>query len=155
MKKILLALSLGTVFMACKNKTIESLDTNPAVMTAYTPMYESNYSTDKGDMAKVAEMGKVTPVAKAPVVSRNTNSGSNNNVSTTSTKSTATTTAAKKKGWSGRAKGAAVGAGSGAIIGAIANKNNRGVGALVGGLIGAASGYVIGNEVDRKKERNQ
>ena len=155
MKKILLALSISTVFIACKNKTIESLETNPAVMTAYTPMYESNASTDKTDMTKVAEMGKVTPVRKAPVATNNNNSSSNSTASATSANGTATTATAKKKGWSHRAKGAAVGAGSGAIIGAIANKNNRGVGAIVGGLIGAASGYVIGNEVDRKKAKNQ
>ena len=58
-----------------------------------------------------------------------------------------------KKGWSRRAKGAAIGGGGGAILGAVINKNNRVVGGAIGGAIGAGLGYVIGNELDKKHGR--
>ena len=58
-----------------------------------------------------------------------------------------------KKGWSRRAKGAAIGGGGGAILGAVINKNNRLVGGAIGGAIGAGLGYVIGNELDKKHGR--
>ena len=58
-----------------------------------------------------------------------------------------------KKGWSRKAKGAAIGGGSGAILGAVINKNNRLVGGAIGGALGAGIGYVIGNELDKKHGR--
>jgi YMGG-like Gly-zipper len=58
-----------------------------------------------------------------------------------------------KKGWSRRAKGAAIGGGGGAILGAVIHKNNRLVGGAIGGAIGAGLGYVIGNELDKKHGR--
>ena len=58
-----------------------------------------------------------------------------------------------KKGWSRKAKGAAIGGGGGAILGAVINKNNRLVGGAIGGALGAGIGYVIGNELDKKHGR--
>jgi len=58
-----------------------------------------------------------------------------------------------KKGWSRRAKGAAIGGGGGAILGAVINKHNRVLGGALGGAIGAGLGYVIGNELDKKHGR--
>ena len=56
----------------------------------------------------------------------------------------------QKKGWSRKAKGAAIGGGSGAILGAVLDKNHRVAGGILGGVLGAGLGYVIGNEMDRK-----
>lgn len=61
---------------------------------------------------------------------------------------TVTTTTHHRRGWSRRAKGAAIGGGSGAVIGAVAG---GGKGALIGGVLGAGAGYVIGNETDKQK----
>jgi len=76
-----------------------------------------------------------------------TEGGSLNSVSQYPAKTTA------KKGWSRKAKGAAIGGGGGAILGAVINKNNRLVGGAIGGALGAGIGYVIGNELDKKHGR--
>ena len=55
-----------------------------------------------------------------------------------------------QKKWSRQAKNGAIGAGAGAIIGAVADKNNRGVGALIGGVVGGGAGYLYGKH--RNKE---
>jgi hypothetical protein len=59
----------------------------------------------------------------------------------------------QKRGWSRRAKGAAIGGGGGAILGAILDKNHRVAGGILGGVLGTGLGYVIGNEMDRKHGR--
>jgi hypothetical protein len=62
--------------------------------------------------------------------------------------------AARKKGWSHAAKGAAIGAGAGAITGVIVDKKDA-RGAIIGGVIGAGTGYVIGRAKDRRTGRIQ
>ncbi len=54
---------------------------------------------------------------------------------------------AKKKGWSGAAKGAVIGAGVGAATGAIVSKK-KGEGAIIGGLVGAGVGAGTGAIID-------
>jgi osmotically inducible lipoprotein OsmB len=54
-----------------------------------------------------------------------------------------------KKGWSRKAKGAAIGGGAGAATGAAIG---GGKGAIIGGVVGAAAGGVIGRRKDRKKD---
>ncbi|WP_348822209.1 YMGG-like glycine zipper-containing protein [Flavobacterium aestuarii] len=54
---------------------------------------------------------------------------------------------AKKKGWSGAAKGAVIGAGVGAATGAIVSKK-KGEGAVIGGLVGAGVGAGTGAIID-------
>lgn len=63
----------------------------------------------------------------------------------------ATATPAKKKGWSGAAKGAVIGAGVGAATGAIVSKK-KGQGAIIGGLAGAGVGAGTGAIIDSKKK---
>jgi uncharacterized protein YcfJ len=60
---------------------------------------------------------------------------------------TTTTTTKQKKGWSKKAKGAAIGAGTGAAVGAVAGK---GKGAVIGGVAGAGAGYLIGRHKEKK-----
>lgn len=60
-----------------------------------------------------------------------------------------TTTTKTRRGWSKRAKGAAIGGGAGAVGGALIGHGVKG--ALVGGALGAGAGYVIGNESDKRK----
>jgi len=54
-----------------------------------------------------------------------------------------------KKGWSNKAKGAAVGAGAGAVTGAVLG---GGKGAIIGGAAGAVGGGIIGRNRDKKKD---
>ena len=62
--------------------------------------------------------------------------------------------AARKKGWSHAAKGAAIGAGAGAITGVLIDKKDA-RGAIIGGVLGAGTGYVIGRAKDRRTGRIQ
>ncbi|GAA4009461.1 hypothetical protein GCM10022408_21950 [Hymenobacter fastidiosus] len=54
-----------------------------------------------------------------------------------------------RKGWSKKAKGAAIGAGAGAVGGAVLGGTK---GAVIGGVAGAAAGGLIGRKKDRKKD---
>jgi hypothetical protein len=60
--------------------------------------------------------------------------------------------AQQKKGWSAKAKGAAIGGGAGALAGALIG-NQKGKGAVIGGLIGAAAGLGTGAIIDKRKGR--
>jgi hypothetical protein len=61
--------------------------------------------------------------------------------------------AAKRKGWSGAAKGAVIGAGVGAIGGAVIDKKKPGQGAVIGGLAGAGLGAGTGAILDAEKKK--
>ena len=54
-----------------------------------------------------------------------------------------------KKGWSNKAKGAAIGGGTGAVAGAVVG---GGKGAIVGGAVGVVAGGLIGRHKDKKKD---
>jgi len=102
--------------------------------------------------AQGTEISAIQPARKttksySPVRRTLNTGGSLNSVSQYPAKTTA------KKGWSRKAKGAAIGGGGGAILGAVINKNNRLVGGAIGGALGAGIGYVIGNELDKKHGR--
>jgi uncharacterized membrane protein YebE (DUF533 family) len=57
--------------------------------------------------------------------------------------------AQEKKGWSRKAKGAAIGGGAGAVTGAVVG---GGKGALIGAAAGTVGGAVIGRKQDKKKD---
>ena len=54
-----------------------------------------------------------------------------------------------KKGWSNKAKGAAIGGGAGAVTGAVIG---GGKGAIIGGAAGVVGGGLIGRNKDKKKD---
>lgn len=60
-----------------------------------------------------------------------------------------TTQAQERKGWSRKAKGAAIGAGAGAATGAVVG---GGKGALIGAAAGTVAGGAIGRSKDKKKD---
>jgi len=66
------------------------------------------------------------------------------------TKAEAQTETRAKKGWSKKAKGAAIGGAAGAATGA-AVSNKRGKGAVIGGAVGAGAGYIYGKKRAKKK----
>ena len=55
-----------------------------------------------------------------------------------------------KKGWSDKAKGAAIGGGAGVVTGAVIG---GGKGAVIGGVVGAVGGGLIGRNRDKKYHR--
>ena len=54
-----------------------------------------------------------------------------------------------KKGWSNKAKGAAIGGGAGAVTGAVIG---GGKGAIIGGAAGVIGGGLIGRNKDKKRD---
>lgn len=54
-----------------------------------------------------------------------------------------------KKGWSNKAKGAAIGGGAGAVTGAVIG---GGKGAIIGGAAGVVGGGLLGRKKDKKKD---
>ena len=55
-----------------------------------------------------------------------------------------------KKGWSKKAKGAAIGGGAGIVGGAVVGGTK---GAIIGGAAGTVAGGAIGRKKDKKKDR--
>ena len=62
--------------------------------------------------------------------------------------STAVQAQTPKKGWSNKAKGAAIGGGAGAVTGAVLG---GGKGAIIGGAVGVVGGGLIGRRKDKRK----
>ncbi len=157
MKKIILGLALVASFAACKSKKSELEKTNVVMVQDTFRMYNNSILTDNGAGSAIFE-APARKVKTASSRSKSSSSSANNSTSASSNSSQGTIAQApvpaKKKGWSNRAKGAAIGAGTGAAAGAIINGRNRGVGAVIGAVVGAAGGYIIGNEMDRKDGRN-
>jgi hypothetical protein len=84
---------------------------------------------------------------------RSTASRSRSSSGGSGTASSNGTYAAKKRGWSKAAKGAAIGGAGGAVLGAVVNKRNRVAGGVIGGIIGAGVGYGVGRSQDKKDGR--
>jgi len=59
-----------------------------------------------------------------------------------------------KKGWSNKAKGAAIGGGAGAVTGAVVS-HNKAKGAIIGGAVGAGAGYLVGRHKDKKNPNSR
>ncbi|RYE22863.1 MAG: hypothetical protein EOP51_12155 [Sphingobacteriales bacterium] len=96
-----------------------------------------------------------------PVVAKPVSTVNNDNVYTQPTTSTppivyqepAQAPVQQKKGWSAKAKGAAIGGVAGAAAGAIINKNQRVLGGAIGSVLGAGAGLGIGAIIDKKNGR--
>jgi hypothetical protein len=58
----------------------------------------------------------------------------------------------QRRGWSAKAKGAAIGGGAGALAGALLS-HQKGKGAIIGGLLGAAGGLGLGAILDHNNGR--
>ena len=163
MKPLLLALAIPALVVGCRSndkstgeaagaasvsRVADSIHTAPlpegakrVVVETRAPDGSSTITTTTTQEAAPAPEAKKTPVAKS---------------SKTNDEAVAASGPApskkKKKGWSTRAKGAAIGGAAGAATGAIISKNKVG-GAVIGGAVGAGGGYIIGNEIDRNKKK--
>lgn len=163
MKKLLpFILILAVVLMAACNSKPQADANNGKMMTyvdtsglaAFQQWKAQNelkdpsvyYMQGREDAAREFSYAKQsTPVRKKTVTKPKAVSNSGGSMNTVSEYP------AKKKGWSKKAKGAAIGGGGGAILGAVINKKDRVKGGIIGGLLGAGLGYVLGNEMDKKK----
>ena len=152
MKKIILLLTVISVFAACKNNP------NPynknMVLVDTTGLYKSNAMTDaaKADKTTSTRTWGTNEQARATTHAVYPENGTTTTANTTT--STTTTTPAvpqRDKGWSSAAKGTAIGAGTGAVVGAIVGKNAKG--AIIGAIVGGGTGYVIGRSKDRRSGR--
>ncbi len=167
MKSLLTAIAIASMFAACKSNTKsdkELLGTTPAVGVIDNPVMRA--VPDGTKRVTVVEthnangsssVTTTTDVKTPPVSAGKTNTVPLHEKEKVSSEpvvssSPVVTTPAKKKGWSSRAKGAAIGGVGGAAAGAIISKNKV-AGAVIGGAVGAGGGYIIGNEIDRKKAK--
>ena len=152
MKKIILLLSVVSVFAACKNNSSPAYNKN-LVLVDTTGLSTSNAMTDAAKADKGTTWASSTK-QDSRVSDHAVYPDNNAPTSTTATSTTTTTTSTvpkRDKGWSSAAKGTAIGAGTGAIVGAIVTKNAKG--AIIGAMIGGGGGYAIGRSKDRKSGR--
>lgn len=155
MKKIILLLTVVTIFAACKNKSNPVVENKNLVLVDTTGLSKSNAMTDAAHGNTIAVPKVVVPQATTTTTqkARTTSNAAypDNGTSTTTTTTTTPAVPKRDKGWSSAAKGTAIGAGTGAVVGAIATKNAKG--AIIGAIIGGGGGYVIGRSKDRKSGR--
>lgn len=159
MKKILAILALAIGISACSNKSKQADAVNTqaykdsvkkAVQDSIRLDSFQRADAQRREQAKVDSLARLKAAAAAKTSSRSSYASNRTRVKDDYYEQTAPAT--QKKGWSSRAKGAAIGAGAGAVGGALIDKKH-GRGAIVGGLLGAGAGYVIGNEKDKKNGR--
>jgi hypothetical protein len=154
---ILMIAAITTIIFAASNSKPQPDTSNGKVLTYVDTMGLADFQKWKAqnelkDPSMYKQDNEFTePVMKTPV-QRTSVSRTTKKVSMSST-DRYPAKVVQKKGWSRKAKGAAIGGAGGAIFGAVINKNNRVKGGIVGGLLGAGLGYVIGNEMDRKHGR--
>ncbi len=151
MKRVLVALSIASVFAACTGKPKETavlIDTTAIKQRAVADEQARIKAEKEENERAVAARKAATRKARssAPVYYTPSNVGSSANP--VSTGSGTAVTQPAKQGMSSRTKGALIGGAGGAIAGGIIGKNIKG--AVIGGAVGAAGGYIIG----RKKDKN-
>ena len=127
MKKIILILTVTTLFVACKNKTAGY------EKPSYLATSIGHAALQKANSERVQAM---TGSERQVYYNR-----------------TSTNTAKKKKGMSKAAKGAIIGGATGAITGGVITRSGKG--AVIGGVLGAGTGYIIGRKKDKKDGRVQ
>ena len=150
MKKVLLALTIATVFAACNGKPKETV-----VFVDTTAIKQKAILEEQARVKAEAEERSRVAAARRRAENSSRSSGSNRNVGSSETQSNTgsgtATEAPAKKGWSSAAKGTLIGAGAGAIAGGIIGHNAKG--AVIGAAAGAGTGYIIGRAKDRKSGR--
>lgn len=132
MKTICIML-MSIVLFSCQNQG--KLDVQKAKQASIDSMKVAIEKQKVIDSMKV----EMAQIEKRKVVVVNHTTGTN-------------TQTAKRKKWSGAAKGAVIGAGVGAITGAIVDKK-KGEGAIIGGLAGAGVGAGTGAIIDDSKKK--
>ena len=159
MKYLMIILTAGIFFTACKSKDTDSKKDLILLQTdnnSYLSDTGIAVTTDVRSGLVEDATPKAAPVRNAVPVKRATvrnSSVSNSGSGSSSTTSSSTTRTTQKKGVSKAAKGAIIGGVGGAAAGAVIGKNAKG--AVIGGVVGAAGGYIIGRNKDKKDGRVQ
>jgi hypothetical protein len=144
MKRILVALSIASVFAACSGNSNNSASKVDTVAIKQQAVAEEQ-ARQREENARIAAARR--SAARSSSSSQNVGSSAN----PVSTGSGTAVEQPEHTGMSSRAKGALIGAGAGAIAGGIIGKNVKG--AVIGGVVGAGTGYVIGRSKDKKTGR--
>lgn len=139
--KTLSIIFLTLIFVSCQNQ--QKVDVNKAKKASIDSMQTAIQKQKTIDSMQV-EIAKIKEEKERPQNVTVVNQPAN----------TASETPAKKKGWSGTAKGAVIGAGVGAATGAIVSKK-KGQGAIIGGLVGAGVGAGTGAIIDDSKKKKE
>jgi hypothetical protein len=155
MKRVLVALTIASVFAACTGKPKETavlIDTT-AIKQRAVAEEQARIKAEKEENERVVAARKAAArrsSSSAPVYyTPSSNVGSSANP--VSTGSGTAVTQPARQGMSSRTKGALIGGAGGAIAGGIIGKNIKG--AVIGGAVGAAGGYIIGRSKDKKTGR--
>lgn len=158
MKKILLVIISGMLFSACSNNAKEEAIIKQKAIVAVKDSLRLDSFKRAEVAAKEAEVvakeKEVQRLAQVKEEKRMLLLAERNEAASSRSSAGETPVAAKKKGWSQAAKGAAIGAGAGALGGVLIDKKD-GRGAIIGGVVGAGAGYLIGRDQDRKSGRVQ
>ena len=151
MKNAAILFSATLLFLSCKQTANEAgvvEDSKQATIDSMNVVMEKQ----KADIAKQKTIDSMETVAASKQQTKVI-------VQQSAPAQAVTPAEAKRKGWSGAAKGAVIGAGAGAIGGAIINKKDRGTGALIGGLggagLGAGTGAILDSQKKKKEEENK
>jgi hypothetical protein len=131
--KMISLMVVSVVFFSCQNQA--KLDIQKEKQASIDSMKVAIEKQKIIDSMKV-EMSQIEKQKEVVVVNHTTETN---------------TQIAKKKKWSGAAKGAVIGAGVGAVTGAIVSKK-KGTGAIIGGLAGAGIGAGTGAIIDDSKK---
>lgn len=149
MKKILVLITVATVFAACNTTPkvpVVVVDTL-AIRQKAVLEEQVRVLAEKDSLNRAANLKRERREARNEA-SRNNQSAAGYQDASAETPAPA---AAKKKGWSAAAKGTAIGGGVGAIAGGIIGHNLGG--AAIGAVAGGGAGYLIGRAKDRKTGR--
>jgi hypothetical protein len=154
MKKILVALTIASVFAACNSKpkeTVVVVDTmaikQKAIQDEQARIQAQKDEDNRIAAARSAQREEDRRAHRSSSESRSVGTSS----STAATGSGAATETPAKKGWSSAAKDAVIGGAAGAIAGGIIGHNIGG--AAIGAAAGAGGGYLIGRAHDKKTGR--
>jgi hypothetical protein len=150
MKRVLVALSIASVFAACsgkQNETVVVIDTTSIKQRAVQDE-QARVKAEKEEQARIAAARR-SAARTSPTYYSTPAVGS----SAAPVSSGSGSAVQEKQGMRSSTKGALIGAGAGAIAGGIIGKNVKG--AVIGGVVGAGTGYVIGRAKDKKTGRVQ
>lgn len=157
MKNLVLISITAFLFASCKDNSAElarlqqqrSIDSMAQVMKLQEAELAHQKTVDS--INNVMAMQEAEAKQKS-ASARSSNSGSRSTQYVQGNAARNEPVAAKKKGWSGAAKGAVIGGGVGIITGAIVD-DKKGRGAIIGGLSGAGIGAGTGAILDDAKKK--
>jgi len=151
MKKLLVIFAATMLTFSCKN-TADQAGVVEESKQAVIDSMNIEMAKKEAALARQKSIDSMQAVAAAAKRERVV---VHHNVASAAPVAQAPAPAAKRKGWSGAAKGAVIGAGVGAIGGAVIDKKKPAQGAVIGGLAGAGLGAGTGAILDAEKKKKE